>query len=88
MSKPYYVIMVDYFMWDAKNDREYKSPCYLFTTRDNIKLFTFNEKFEYPHHDLKWFSTRKEAEEYVKRQDVFKNSVSFDNVRIVEIKPE
>lgn len=82
----YYVIRVDYFVYDeTKEDGIDRTPMYLFTSRDKFKVFTFNEERSSEDFDLKWFLTREEAQEYIDTRPSFQNSMCFDNVRIEEI---
>ena len=82
--REYYVIRVDYYMWDEKNDREYTEPLYLYVTRDDRRILVFNEGIAEPHYDLKWFSTKGEAEEYIKKH--FDGpQCSFENARVEKI---
>lgn len=85
MKVNYWVIMVDYYMWDEEKGEMYTSPCYLYVTRDKHKIYIFDEKPNREHLDLKWFETENDAWDYINSRDSFKNSCSFENVRPVHI---
>lgn len=80
--RSYYVIKVDYYMYDAEKDLEFTSPVYLYTTRDSKKLFVFDESLNYLHHDLKWFATEDEAQRYIEERGWLEPQCSFENARV------
>ena len=58
----YYVIKVDYFVWDeTKENGMGREPLYLYLTRNRAKVYIFKPELSAEHFDLKWFETRKEA---------------------------
>ena len=82
--KHYYVIAVDYYCYNADTDEEYTESCFLYTTRDKLKLYVFDPSLNYLHHDLKWFATEKEAQDYIDAHNL-SESCSYENCRVERI---
>ena len=81
----YYVIKVDYFVYDeTKENGIGKIPHYLYTMRNKFKVYVFEPALSAEHFDLKWFETEKEAQEYISTHSL-RNALGFDNVRVEEI---
>ncbi len=81
----YYVIKVDYFVYDeTKEDGIGRVPCYLYTMRNKFKVYVFKSELSAEHLDLKWFETEKEAREYISTHSL-RNALGYDNVRVEKI---
>ena len=79
MSK--YAIVVDYFMWDEENDKEYTEKSYLYI-KGKHKIYVFHSTPDV-HEDeleLKTFATRREAEEYIVAHNL-EDGICYENVR-------
>lgn len=88
----YYVIKVDYFVYDeTKEDGIGREPKYLYTMRNKYKVYVFKPSITESHLDLKWFETEVEAKKYIKEHlnkktgDGIINIPCYDNVRVEEI---
>lgn len=81
----YCVIKVDYFVYDeTKEDGLGRMPCYLYVTRNKLKVYIFKPELSAEHFDLKWFETKEEAQEYISKHNL-KDSICYDNVRVEEV---
>ena len=79
MSK--YAIVVDYFMWDEENDKEYTEKSYLYI-KGKHKIYVFHSTPDV-HEDeleLKTFATRREAIQYIVAHNL-DESICYENVR-------
>ena len=88
----YYVIKVDYFVYDeTKEDGVGREPKYLYTMRNKFKVYVFRPTLSEDNLDLKWFETKKDAETYIKERllkkstDGIINIPCYDNVRVEEV---
>ena len=77
MSK--YAIVVDYFMWDEENEEEYTEKNYLYIAGKH-KIYMFNNTPNIHSDELKTFTTRREAEEYIVAHNL-EDGICYENVR-------
>lgn len=83
----YYIIKVDYFVYDeTTEDGVGREPLYLYVTRNRLKIFIFKPTLSEENFDLKWFETKKDAQDYIDGK--LKDSICFDNARVEEIEYE
>lgn len=77
-----YAIMVSYYMWNEKENKEYEEWLYL-ALEGERKLFVFEENVT---DRTKLFNTAKEAGEYLdKHFGPDKQRCSYSTVKIVEV---
>lgn len=85
-KRVYYVIKVDYYMWDSVKDDMYTAPLYLYTMRNEHKTYTFDETLNAKHYDLKWFATGQEALDFIKEKKWNDEpQCSFENARVEKV---